>query len=111
MIQKKYRLKEKEVKKALQRGKPFFSYGIVKNSLKNKLGYNRFAIVISGKSVKNAVERNYFRRLFYSLVSEYLQKGSFDIVFVVKVKTKLSVYEKKVLDNFKKDILFLLKKS
>jgi hypothetical protein len=37
MIQKKYRLKEKQVKKVLQKGKPFFSYGIVKNSFKNKV--------------------------------------------------------------------------
>mgnify|MGYP005995417273 FL=1 len=46
MITKQFRLKEREVKKVLQRGKPFFSYGIVLNYTKNKLGYNRFAIVI-----------------------------------------------------------------
>jgi hypothetical protein len=53
MIKKNFRLKEREVKKVLKYSKPFFSYGIVLNSFKNKLKYNRFAIVIGSKSVKS----------------------------------------------------------
>ena len=37
MIKKVYRLKEKEVKKVLQKGKPFFSYNIVSNTIPNTL--------------------------------------------------------------------------
>jgi len=111
MIQKKHRLTERQVQKVLRKGKPFFSYGIVTNCLGNKLGYSRFAIVVGGKSVKNSVERNYFRRVFYDIASSYITQKSFDIVFVVKTKTKLAKNEKKVHDSFKNDILFLMKKN
>lgn len=37
MIAKKYRLQEREVKKVLHKGKPFFSYSIVFNVIPNKL--------------------------------------------------------------------------
>jgi RNase P protein component len=53
MIKKIYRLKERELKKVLKYSKPFFSYGIVLNVNKNKLNYNRFAIVLGSKSVKS----------------------------------------------------------
>ena len=56
MIKKKFRLKEKDVKRVLQKWEPFFSYNIVLNKQKNKLLYNRFSIVISAKSVKCNVE-------------------------------------------------------
>lgn len=111
MIQKKYRLTEREVKKVLHKGKPFFSYGIVSNTLSNKLWYSRFAIVIGGKVIKNSVQRNVFRRLFYDIVVPYIHTNQKDIVFVVKSKNKLDANEKKVRDNFKNDILFLLNKN
>ncbi|MDD2870565.1 MAG: ribonuclease P protein component [Candidatus Gracilibacteria bacterium] len=111
MISKENRLSEREVKKVLTRGKPFFSYGIVLNYLKNNLNKNRFAIVIGGKSIKTNVERNYFRRTFYDLVSSSLdnQKG-IDYVFVVKKQTKLDKKDEKILNSFKQDINFLLNK-
>lgn len=110
MIQKKYRLTEREVKKVLHKGKPFFSYSVVCNTFKNKQWHWRFALVIWGKSVKNSVQRNVFRRLFYDTVTPFLQNTDKDFVFVVKSKTKLDANEKKIRDNFKKDILFLLNK-
>lgn len=110
MIQKKYRLTERQVKKVLHKGKPFFSYTVVLNSIPNREKTARFAVVIGGKSVKNSVHRNVFRRLFYDTVHPFLQKYSKDFVFVVKSKTKLDANEKKVRDNFKNDILFLLNK-
>ena len=99
MIAKKYRLKESEVKKVLHKGKPFFSYTLVLNALPTKKGYNRFAIVISWKSVKGSVERNYFRRLFYATVAPYIEQSSFDFVFVLKSKTFLDNTEKKFHEN------------
>lgn len=89
MIAKKYRLREREVKKVLAKGKPFFSYTIVFNVFPNRLGHNRFAIVIGWKSVPNNVIRNKYRRLFYTLCKEYTDKRYGDIVCVVKSKTKL----------------------
>ena len=115
MISKKFRLKEREVKKVLQKGKPFFSYGIVLNYTKNKLGHNRFAIVIWGKSVITNASRTYYRRRFYDLAEQYLEKPTsenwYDLVFVVKKQTKLSKYPEESIVDFKKDISFLYKKS
>ena len=111
MISKKYRLTEKEVKKVLHKWRPFFSYGIVLNSCKNKEWINRFWIVLSGKSVNCNVERNYFRRKFYDIVSSFWFNSQWiDFVFVVKKKTK---FDKKNLESilwFEKDLMFLLGK-
>ncbi len=111
MIPKTNRLSEREVKKVLTRWKPFFSYWIVLNYQKNNLEKNRFAIVIWWKSVKTSVERNFFRRSFYDLVSEKLHEiKSYDFVFVVKKQTKLDKKDENIISSFKKDIKFLLNK-
>ncbi len=49
MISKKYRLTEYELRKVLQKKKPFFSYGLIANTLANKLGHARIGIIFSGK--------------------------------------------------------------
>ncbi len=111
MIPKKNRLSEREVKKVLTRWKPFFSYGIVLNYIKNKCERNRYAIVIWWKSVKTNVSRNYFRRMFYDLVKESLELNRWlDFVFVVKKQTKLDKNDENSINSFKKDINFLLNK-
>jgi len=89
MIQKKYRLQEREVKKVLHKWKPFFSYSIVFNVFPNKLWHSRFAIVIGWKTVKNAVVRNSYRRMYYDIARQYIGKPYGDVVCVVKKKTKL----------------------
>ena len=90
MIAKKYRLQEREVKKVLHKGKPFFSYGIVFNVIPNKLWHSRFAIVIGWKSVPTNVVRNIYRRMYYDICQKYTQKTYGDVVCVVKKKTKLA---------------------
>ena len=113
MLKKIYRLKEKEVKKVLSKSKPFFSYGIVLNKTKNNLNYNRFAIVIWSKSVKNNVERVFFRRKFYNFVKDYifLSKNWFlNFVFVVKKQNKLDKKDITSIKWFEKDLEFLIKK-
>jgi ribonuclease P protein component len=111
VISKKNRLSEREVKKVLTRWKPFFSYGIVLNYLKNNSEKNRFAIVIGWKSVKTNVARVFFRRMFYMLVSNNLDAQKwFDFVFVVKKQTKLDKKDKASILSFEKDIKFLLNK-
>jgi ribonuclease P protein component len=112
MIPKLNRLKEREVKRVLQKWKPFFSYGIVANLSKNKSWFPRFAMILWGKSVKSGVERNYFRRIFFDKVSPIVWKDNFssDVVFVVKKTTKLSKKDPESIKNFKKDIDFIIKK-
>jgi hypothetical protein len=127
MISKKNRLSEREVKKVLTRWKPFFSYGLVLNYAKNNLEKNRFAIVIWWKSVKTSVERNFFRRRFYDLVSKSIKLPSLangvpwnkiqggginwiDYVFVVKKQTKLDKKDINSTKSFYQDIKFLLNK-
>ena len=111
MISKNNRLSEREVKKVLTRWKPFFSYGIVLNYLKNNSKKNRYAIVIGGKSVNTNVSRVYFRRRFYNLVYDRLETDKwYDFVFVVKKQTKLDKNDEKSILNFEKDIKFLLNK-
>lgn len=111
MISKEHRLSEKNVKKVLRKWKPFFSYWVVLNYSKNQEWINRFAIVIWSKSVFTNVWRNLFRRLFYDLVSVYLKLDkSYDFVFVIKKTNKLDHNSINIINTFKKDILFLIKK-
>ncbi len=89
MLAKKYRLKEREVKKVLQKGKPFFSYTIVFNVFPSRLEHSRFAIVIAKKSVPNNVVRNTYRREFYDACQVYKNIPARDVVCVIKSKYKL----------------------
>lgn len=110
MIAKKYRLKEREVKKVLQKGKPFFSYSVVFNTIPNKLWHGRYAIVISGKSVPNNVIRNIYRRMFYEMCRTYISTHSRDLVCVVKVKTQLD-WSPKNISQIQNEILYLFDKK
>ena len=96
MLKKKFRLREREVKRVLQKWEPFFSYDVVLNTKRNNFNYNRFAIVISSKSVYSNVERNFFRRN--------------DFVFVVKTKVKLDKKNILSLKSFYKNLNFLINK-
>lgn len=114
MIAKKNRLTERQVKKVLQKWKPFFTQWYVLNSCMNREETHRFSIVIWWKSVQNAVERNFFRRMFYEIVrNDFLEQQiwkSYDITLLVKKVTKLERNNKKSVANFQNDIHFLLRK-
>ncbi len=110
MLAKKYRLSEREVKKVLQKGKPFFSYTIVFNVIPNKLDYNRYAIVISGKSVPNNVVRNLYRRAFYDISRSFQDMYHGDIVCVVKSKTRLSKTDES-MKKFSGEIKYIYQKK
>jgi len=110
VISKIYRLKEREVKKVLKIWKPFFSYTLVFNVLPNTLSHGRFAIIISGKSVKNAVVRNKYRRLYYETCRPYIDTIPKDISCVVKTKTQLENNDT-ALKNFKKELIYLFDKK
>lgn len=114
MIKKIYRLKENDVKKVLKYKEPFFSYWIVANQIKNNVWFDRYAIVIGGKSVENNVSRNFFRRKFYDIMADFSKSKSkqmgVDIVFVVKKQIKLDKKNFESITAFEKDVGFLLKK-
>lgn len=110
MIKKIYRLNESSLKKVLKYKKPFFSYWFIANVATNRLPHSRFAIMLSTKNTKTSVNRNFFRRKFYDLVADYINSGSFDIVFVPK---KWKTFDKRIeasIVEFENDILFSLKK-
>ncbi len=110
MLKKIFRLKELEVKKVLLKWEPFFSYWIVINYMKNYSNNNKFWIVISSDSVNNNVTRVFFRRRFYDLIKNISSNSGYDMVFVVKKKTKLDKKDLTVINNFDNDINFLIKK-
>ena len=114
MIAKKFRLKEREVKKVLWKWKPFFSNWIVLNSISNKVWFNRFSIVIWWKSVNTNVTRVFFRRKFFDKImkSNYLLNSIVwkDFIFVVKKKNKLDRKDLTAIKTFKNDLNFLIKK-
>lgn len=113
MIAKKYRLTEKDTKKVLQKWKPFFSYWIVLNILKNNFPHNRFSIVIWWKSVNSNISRNFFRRRFYNnCIQKINDIWNFwsDLVFVVKKQTKLDKKNNLNIISFDNDVKFLLDK-
>jgi ribonuclease P protein component len=106
VLEKKYRLSEREVKKVLHKGKPFFSYSIVFNVFPNKLSYNRYAIVIGSKSVPNNVIRNMYRRAFYDISWNFQAPYIGDIVCVVKSKTKL-LKTQEDMKKFSREIYYI----
>ncbi len=114
MIAKKFRLTEREVKKVLQKWKPFFSYGVVVNFSRNTSWYDRFWIVIGWKSVNTNVTRVFFRRRFYDVIMKLFTlnpKNMWkDYVFVVKKQTKLDRKDWEAIKLFDKDLNFLIKK-
>lgn len=78
--------------------------------MKNYSNNNKFWIVISSDSVNNNVTRVFFRRRFYDLMKNFSSNSGYDIVFVVKKKTKLDKKDLTVINNFDNDINFLIKK-
>jgi glucose-6-phosphate isomerase len=114
MIAKKFRLKEREVKKVMGKWKPFFSSGLVLNKIFNKLDFNRFAIIIWSKSVNTNVTRVFFRRKFYDKIRESklynTSEKYYDFVFVVKKQTKLDRKKVEAIKSFENDLNFLIKK-
>ena len=114
MIKKKFRLKEREVKKVLWKWKPFFSSWIVLNTIPNRVWFNRFSIVIWAKSVNTNVTRVYFRRKFFDKIMKenYLLNKIVwkDFVFILKKKNKLNRNDLETIKTFKKDLNFLIKK-
>ena len=106
MIAKKYRMKEREVKFAMKRGRPvygkFFTFVVMPNKRTNN---HRFAIVVGNKHTKSAVIRNAFRRNIYDTVAAWRDnpppvghRSFSDIVIITKKGIKLTKDEPKKQD-------------
>jgi ribonuclease P protein component len=109
MIKKYNRLTEREFRKVLSKRKPFFSYNFVANVLENHLGQGRFWVVLSGKCAKWSVNRNFFRRRFYTISKAYISKLSYDIVVLPKKGITLDFHDANTIAEFEKNIQFLYK--
>lgn len=104
---KKYKLKEKEFKEVLKKGKTLRFDSLVLKIRKNNLGKLRFGILISKKIAKKAVERNKIKRRLREAIIEKIKnlKKSSDLVFIC-----LPGIEKKDLLNIKKVVNQLFQK-
>ena len=89
------------------RGKSTARPALVVYAMKNRVGICRVGITTS-KKIGNAVERNRSRRIiraaYQSIFSQYALKGSYDIIFVARGKTKYlksTQVEKSMLESMK----------
>lgn len=110
MIAKIFRLNENQVKKVLQKKKPFFSYWIVANTIKNSLGHSRIGIVLNSAQTKWSVNRNRIRRHIYDLSAPYILGLGVDIVYMFKKRTLLNSKDTLLMAEIAKDIPFLMRK-
>ena len=81
----------KDFRRTNHRGISCAKPALVVYSVKNRVGVCRVGITVS-KKIGNAVERNRSRRIiraaFRNILSTRETKGSYDIVFVARTKTK-----------------------
>ena len=110
MISKEYRLTEHELRKVLNRKKPFFSYVWIANTMENKASHGRCGILLSSKCTKGSVNRNYWRRKFYDISLPSLGTICMDIVLVPKKWTVLDYKNSEHIAEFEKNIAFLYRK-
>ena len=110
MLVKRLRLvKEKDFKIIFKLGKSFYAKIFRIKVLANKLGFNRYGIVISTKVSKKAVKRNKLKRQFRSIIKEFDKKiiAGFDLVIIVSPIALNQEY--KFIKNELERILFTLK--
>ncbi len=93
MLSKKNRIPRKDFPVRNRQGfrvfSPLFSGTICKNE-----GGIKVSVVVSKKTAKTAVERNYLRRIFYEAVSEHIKgfsKGAL-IVFYPKIDAQKATF-------------------
>ncbi len=102
MFKKTYRLNTSEFKEVFTLGKsipnPFF---LVKTK-ENGLTHPRFAVVVSKKISKRAVERNYLKRRFMHKLKDVVKKlPNKDYIFILNSGVK-DIQYKDLVNNLKK---------
>jgi ribonuclease P protein component len=109
MIAKKFRLSlKKDFDAILKSRNKFYSYDFVLKYSKNTLSHSRFAIVISKKVSKRAVDRNTIKRRVSEIIRLNMSsiKNGFDIMIFAKSGAVQIDYQK-----INQEIDFLLKKA
>jgi ribonuclease P protein component len=101
MFKKIYRLNTSEFKEVFTLGNTTHTPLFLIKTKKNNLTHPRFAIVVSKKISKKAVERNYLKRRFMYKIKDMI--GMFlnnDYIFILNSTIK-DIQYKDLLNNFK----------
>lgn len=101
MLKKRFKLKTSEFKEVFNLGKTSHSPIFVLKSMNNLIEYPRFAVVVSKKISKKAVERNKIRRRFFHAIEELLP--------LFKNKDYIFILNSSCSDIQYKDLLIKLK--
>lgn len=116
MLSKKYKLTTKEIKDLFnKKDRSFFSF--VKTDRNNlfdikffqnkEIKDNKFAVILSGKTFKTAIERNKIKRRTYSLLEKYeAKKGFFVLIYPKKeiINTKFQDLKKELYNIINNNI-------
>ena len=104
MFPKNDRVPKEKIKKVLFEGQKTQTELFLLRKKENNLKNERVAIVVSKKNTKSAVKRHYLKRLYKSIIREYIKnnpkKDKNDWVFVLN---------KKAAETNKNDIMSVLK--
>jgi len=100
------RLKRKDFKEVLEKGKTIKTNYLIFKYLKQNLPYFRLGILISKKVSKKATERNKIKRRIREIVRLNLPETSdkLDMVFIVlpQIKNEFSFLKEEILKIFEK---------
>jgi len=108
MLSKINRLtKELDIKNVFSNKKSLFGNSIIVNFIQTNNTEPRFAFVVSSKTFKKAVDRNYYKRILRSIVRECLPNISKNFDFVIVIKNKIKDYK---FEEVKQECLNLFKK-
>ncbi len=77
-------VRTKDIEQAFKQGRSFFGRNLGIKTINNKLGFNRFAIVVSTKISKKATERNKIKRRLREILrlENGFLKAGYDLVIV-----------------------------
>ena len=99
MLKKRFKLNTSEFKEVFNFGKTIKTPLFLIKTKQNNLPYSRFAVVVSKKISKKAVERNYIKRRCMSAIKEGVKlKGNFDCIFILNSSIK-DIQYKDLLNN------------
>ena len=99
MFKKRFRLHTSEFKEVFNFGKTIKFPLFILKSFPNNLGYSRFAVVVSKKITKRAIERNYLKRKFFHALKEhYSALPVADYAFILNSSIK-DIQYKDLLNN------------
>ena len=100
MLKKRFKLNTSDFKEVFNFGKTIKNTHFILKVKENNLPFARFAVVVSKKVAKRAVERNYMRRRFFHALENSLTKfQKADYIFILNSSTKDLQY-KDLLNNF-----------